>query len=243
MNHETLGGASRPRRRRALNIGVLIVTLAVLTVAIRESKALVMVNLWDEPEVQFQEPDSIYARQLIEAVRGANGVLCGAVDRAFDTGYWSHSLTSIIETDFADQQSADVSRWIGKRRFHESVFPIARTALTSEDACVRRMGARMAGNTVVTGLHDRLRTELSSTNPRTRSAALFALGFADKEEAIPAIRERLEDGDRNVRVAAIWALGSIGDSSINETMVRVLERDADPVVRSAAAWAIGRIND
>ena len=243
MNHEKLGGESRPRRRRALKFGVLILTLGVLLVAIRESDALVFGDFWDEPEQQLPQPDTIYARQLLEAVRGANGVLCGAIDRAFDTGYWSHSLTSVIETDFADQRSADVSRWLGKRRFHESVFPLARTALSSDDACVRRMGARIAGNTVVSGLDDRLRGELSSSNPQTRSAALFALGFADQKEFIPSIRERLQDGDRNVRVAAIWALGVIGDSSINDTMVQLLERDADPVVRSAAAWALGRIND
>lgn len=243
MNDEKLGGASRPRRRRALKIGALIFGMAVLLVAIRESDALVFTNLWDEPEQQLQQPDTLYARRLIESVRGANGILCGAVDRAFDTGYWSHSLTSIIESDFADQQSADVARWIGKRRFPESVFPLARAALSNDDACVRRVGARIAGNIAMEDLHDRLRGELTAPDARTRTAALFALGFWDKASSIPVIRQRLDDGDRNVRVAAIWALGSIGDSSINDTLVRLLERDTDPVVRSAAAWALGRIND
>ncbi len=243
MNFEKLGGESRPRRRRVLTLGALIFAGAVLLVAIRESDALVFTNLWDEPDELLQEPDSTYARQLLESVRGANGILCGAVDRAFDTGYWSHSLTSIVETDFADQRSADVSRWIGKRRFHESVISIAKTALASDDACIRRVGARLAGNIAGGNLHERLRAELTSDNPRTRSAALFALGFADKAGAIPTIRERLDDSDRNVRVAAIWALGSIGDGSISNTLVTLLERDSDPVVRSAAAWALGRIND
>jgi hypothetical protein len=243
MNNETLGGASRPRRRRALKFGALILTAAVLIVGIRESDALVFTTIWDEPSEQLPQSDTMYARQLLEAVRGANGVLCGAVDRAFDTGYWSHSLTSVIETDFADQQSADVSRWMGKRKYPEDVFPIARAALLSEDACVRRIGARVAGHILVEDLHQRLRAELTSANARTRSAALFALGFADKAAAIPAIRERIDDSDRNVRVAAIWALGSIGDDSSNDTLMRLLERDADPVVRSAAAWALGRIND
>jgi hypothetical protein len=243
MNSEKLGGESRPRRRRALKLGVLVFIAAILLIAIRESKALVLTNLWDEPSQQLPEPDSAYARQLIESVRGANGILCSAVDRAFDTGYWSHSLTGVIENDFADQRSADVSRWIGKRRFHESTFAIARPALADSDACVRRIGARIAGNTIGTSLHERLRAELTAADPRTRTAAIFALGFADKPDAIPAIRERLNDNDRNVRVAAIWALGSIGDSSINDTLVALLERDSDPVVRSAAAWALGRIHD
>src|SRR5215204_2303684 len=99
MNDKKLGGESRPRRRRVLKFGAVIVTSAVLLVAIRNSDALVSRNLWDEPgEQKLELPDSTYARELLESVRGANGILCGAVDRAFDTGYWSHSLTSIIET-------------------------------------------------------------------------------------------------------------------------------------------------
>jgi HEAT repeat protein len=243
MNNETLGGESRPRRRRALKFGALILTAAVLIVGIRESDALVFTDIWDEPSEQLPQSDTLYARQLLEAVRGANGILCSAVDRVFDTGYWSHSLTGVIETDFADQLSADVSRWVGKRRYPTEVLPIARAALVSEDACVRRIGARIAGHIQVDDLHERLRAELASPNARTRAAALFALGFADKAAAIPTIRERIEDSDRNVRVAAIWALGSIGDDSSNDTLVRLLERDGDPVVRSAAAWALGRIND
>ncbi|HEY0670878.1 MAG TPA: HEAT repeat domain-containing protein [Longimicrobiales bacterium] len=243
MNEALLGGASRPRRRRALQAAGLIFIAGVLLVAIRESKALVSVDLWDEPSQQFTRADTVYARQLLSAVAGANGVLCGAVDRSFDTGYSSHSLTSIIETDFADQQSADVSRWLGRRRYHASVLPLARAALSSPDACVRRIGARLAGNTDVTRLHERLQSELNAAQPSTRSAALFALGFADDAAAIPPIRERLQDSDRNVRVAAIWALGSIGDAEANSTLISLLERDGDAVVRSAAAWALGRIND
>jgi hypothetical protein len=243
MNAEQLGGKSRPRRRRALKLGMLMFVAAVLLVAIRESKAVIFTALWDEPATKFEDPDSVYARELLEAVRGTNGILCGAMDRSFDTGYWSHSLTSVIETDFADQRSADVARWVGKRRFDVSVLPIARTALTSTDACVRRIGARIAGNTNVEQLHERLSSELGSSDTHTRTAAIFAIGFADKAAAIPVLRDRLNDSDRNVRVAAIWALGSIGDPSISNTLIGLLEKDSDPVVRSAAAWAIGRIND
>ncbi len=243
MNPEITGGASRPRRRRVWKFGALIFVAAILLVTIRESNAVVFTNLWDEPDQQLSQPDSVYARELLDAVRGANGVLCGAIDRSFDTGYWSHSLTSIIETDFADQRSVDIARWIGRRRFPESVFPIARSGLSSGDACVRRVAARIAGNTTITRLHDRLDSELRATEPATRSAALFALGFADQSDALPRIRELLNDRDRNVRVAAIWALGTIGDGSSNETLISLLAKDADPVVRGAAAWALGRIND
>ena len=243
MNAEKLGGESRPRRRRALKLGILIFVAAVLLVAIRESNARMFTALWDEPSTTFQEPDEVYARELLSSVRGANGVLCGAVDRSFDTGYWAHSLSSVIESDFADQRSADIARWVGKRKFSESVLSVVRPALADPDACVRRIAARVAGGTKVTGLHNRLSNELASSDTRTRTAAIFALGFGDSVESIPALRENLNASDRNVRVAAIWALGTIGDASINTTLVSVLERDADPVVRSAAAWAIGRIND
>lgn len=244
MNAETMGGASRPRRRRALKLGALIFIGGVLLVAIRESDAEMFTHIFDQMPQQLTQPDSVYARHLLAAVRGANGILCGAIDRSFDTGYWAHSLTSVIETDFADQRSAEVSRWIGNRKFDETVLPIARSELSSEDACVRRIAARLLGNLRERHrLFDQLRGELGAVDPRTRTAALFALGFADSHEAMPTIRERLSDSDRNVRVAAIWALANIGDTSMSSTMISLLERDSDPVVRSAAAWALGRLHD
>ena len=243
MNHQPKGGASRPGRRRALKLGALIFISAVLLVAIRDSHAGMFNNIFEPDARSLAEPDSVYARELLAAVRGANGVLCSAVDHSFQTGGWSTGLTSIIETDFADQRSADVTRWIGKRHYDVSVLAVARRALGDDDACVRRVGARIAGGVATEDLHERLRGELASAQPGTRAAAAFALGFADNRTALPALQQRLTDSDRNVRVAAIWALGTIGDAASSATMAALLERDPDPVVRSAAAWALGRIHD
>jgi hypothetical protein len=245
MSAENMGGESRPRRRRVVQLGSLIFIGAVLLVMIRESDAEMFTHIFDQPQQQrFTQPDSLYARQLLDAVRGANGVLCSAVDRSFDTGYWGHSLGSIIETDFSDQRSTEIAQWIGHRKFDETVYPIARVSLTSADACERRIAARLLGNLRNRDrLHEQLGDQLRSSDPRVQTAALFALGFADSHQAIPAIRERLNAADRNVRVAAIWALANIGDPTIGETLISLLERDRDPVVRGAAAWALGRIND
>jgi hypothetical protein len=244
MNAEKMGGASRPRRRRGLKLGALIFIGTVLLVAIRESDAEMFTNIFDEAPQQLTQPDSIYARHLLDAVRGANGVLCSAVDRSFDTGYWHHALGGVIETDFADQRSVEVSQWIGNRKFDDTVLPIGRGALSSADACERRIGARILGNLRNRErLFEQLRGELSASDAHTRTATLFALGFSDNHAAIPAIRERLSDSDRNVRVAAIWALANVGDVSMSSTMVSLLERDSDPVVRSAAAWALGRLHN
>ena len=245
MNVENLGGASRPSRRHVLKLGTLIFVGTVLLLAIRESSADIFTHIFDAPQQdRFAQPDSFYARQLLESVRGANGVLCSAVDRSFDTGYWGHSLGSIIETDFSDQRSTEIAQWIGHRKFDETVYPVARVSLNSADACERRIAARLLGNLRNRDrLHDQLRDVLRSSDPRSQTAALFALGFAESRAAVPEIRERLSDADRNVRVAAIWALANAGDQSISATLISLLERDRDPVVRGAAAWALGRIND
>lgn len=244
MNAESTGGESRPRRRRALKLGAAIFAAAVLLVAIRQGDADEPNHILGSGVEQLTQPDSTYARQLLEAVRGANGIVCGALDRSFDTGYWSHSLSTVIETDFADQQSVEVAQWIGRRKFDDSVFGVARAGLRSDDACVRRVAARIIGSTRDrTRLAAQLESELGASDPRTRTATLFALGFANRHEAVPAIREKLNDSDRNVRVAAIWALANIGDSTVSPTMISLLEKDNDPVVRSAAAWALGRLHN
>jgi hypothetical protein len=244
MNAQNMGGASRPRRRRVLEVSSLIFIGAVLLLSIRESGAEMPTNIFDEQQPRSSQPDSIHARHLLDAVRGANGVLCGAIDRSFDTGYWGNSMGSIMETEFSDRRSTDIGQWIGHRKFDETVYPMARAALSSSDACERRIAARILGNLRNRErLHEQLRSELTASDSRTKTAALFALGFADSHQAIPAIRERLSDADRNVRVAAIWALANIGDRSISETLISLLQRDGDPVVRGAAAWALGRLND
>ncbi len=242
MSDTKLGGASRPRRRRALLLGSLIFVGSVLLLVFRESAALVTAD-WAEPAAQLDQPDSVYARELLQAVTSANGVLCKGVDRLFDTGYSSHGLSGLADTDFADARSSDIARWISIRRFDVSVLPVARNGMHSNDACVRRIAARIAGSAHTDRLHDALQSELNAAQPATRAAALFALGFGRDTAALSQVNARLQDNNQQVRVAAIWALGRIGDDASNSTLIELLEKDKDAVIRGAAAWALGRIND
>lgn len=242
MSKEKLGGASRPRRRRVLLLSSLIFVGTVLLLVFRESAALVIGDIWDEPAAQLDQPDSMYARELLQAVTGANGILCTAADRLFDTGFSSYGLSGIINTDFADARSSEIVQWTSGRGFDVSVLPVARNGMRSSDACVRRIAARIAGRSRSDRLHDVLQSELNAAQPATRAAALFALGFARDTAALPQINARLQDSDQLVRVAAIWAMGRIGADASNSTLINLLENDKDAVIRSAAAWALGRIN-
>ena len=243
MSMEKLGGASRPRRRRALLPASVIFVGGILLFLIRDSAALVTADFTHEPRATLDQPDLVYARELLQAVAGANGILCTSVDRLFDTGYATYGLAGIVDADFADARSNEIAQWTGIRRFDVSVLPVARNGMHSNDACVRRIAARIAGRARAERLHEALQSELNATQPATRAAAVFALGFAEDAAALPQLNARLQDSSQQVRVAAVWAMGRIGNEASNNTLVRLLENDKDAIMRSAAAWALGRIND
>jgi len=54
------------------------------------------------------------------------------------------------------------------------------------------------------------------------------------------LRKLLKDKDKEVRWAAAWALGRIGEPAV-EPLIEALKKDKE--VRKAAAWALGEIGD
>ena len=75
--------------------------------------------------------------------------------------------------------------------------------------------------------------------PAIRAAAARALGWPGNDEAVPALRERVETPgeDAAVRAAAVHSLGRIGDRSVR-ALVIVATGAPDVSVREAALWSV-----
>jgi HEAT repeat protein len=80
---------------------------------------------------------------------------------------------------------------------------------------------------------------LKDPQPGIRAAAARALGWPGNDEAVPALRERVETPGETVAVkaAAVLSLGRIGDRSARDLVVS-LTRDPDASIRGAALWSV-----
>src|SRR5262249_8149433 len=85
---------------------------------------------------------------------------------------------------------------------------------------------------------------LKDPKPEIREAAARGLGWSGDDEAVPALKDRVEAPDEvaAVKAAAVRSLGLIGDRSVRPLVIR-LTQDPDASVREAAQWslALGRL--
>jgi len=79
--------------------------------------------------------------------------------------------------------------------------------------------------------------ELFSVNPEMRYEAARACGELQARAAVPRLAELLDDPDREVQEAALWALGQTGSDAARRLLQRCLE-EGDEVMRSAAEAAL-----
>ena len=243
MTQRKRAGASRPSRRLVLNLAAFAAIAIALLLTIGRGNAERKRGATSVGTDEFDRTDVENATHLLASVSGANGVVCAAVDRSFDTGYWGR-MHSFMQPDIqASSDDIETAQWIGKRKLDHGVVGVARPALSGDDACVRRVAIRLLGSVESPRLHEELRSELESAVTAIKVAAILALGYAEQTESVARLRELTRDSDRAIRVAAIWGLGRLEDSTSMELLIGLLKNDQDPEVRRAAAWALGQFDD
>ena len=241
MTNDMRAGASRPGRRLVLKSAFMI-TAALVLVTIARGIAGGDSKGWSVDDSEFQRSDAQIAAHLLQSVNGANDVVCAAVDRAFNGGYWNSPL--VLSVDASVSPEADeTARWIGKNKIDRAALTVVRAGLSSADACTRRVSSRIAGEIDTKQLHEELRTELQSGSAATRLAAVMALGYAEQDSSLPTLRNLLDDADRNIRLAALWAIGGLENEQNAPMLIKLLESNADAEVRRIAAWALGQLDD
>ncbi len=83
--------------------------------------------------------------------------------------------------------------------------------------------------------------ELFSINPEMRYEAARACGEIEARAAVPRLAELIDDPDREVQEATLWALGQIGGEEARRLLLACCEQD-DPVARSAAEAALEELD-
>jgi HEAT repeat protein len=112
--------------------------------------------------------------------------------------------------------------------------------LGADDPCVRRVGAKLLGQSavsasVLTGLID-------SPTARIRESAAYAAGVGEHRDTRGPLERRLTDTATGVAAMAAWALGEIEDPAAAPALQSAVH-SSSPRVRLASAWALGRFED
>jgi len=108
--------------------------------------------------------------------------------------------------------------------------------LGAENACVRRVAAKLLGRSAVSAAV--LRGLLDNPAPRIRESAAFASGVGERRETRVALEHLLADSATGPAAMAAWALGEIQDPASASALVGAVSA-ASPRVRLASAWALG----
>jgi HEAT repeat protein len=185
--------------------------------------------------------DSTNATAVLSAVRGANPLACALMARALENRWGgSRHLEGPIAASL-DEAQASAFGWALTSAPVDAVLPLLRGAMSDPDACVRRMGAALAGRVRGSALARAVAPELESPDANTREAAILALGYAadGRNEARLAVAAR--DAEPRPRRIAAWALGQTGSRAAVAPLENLL-RDADSMVRVNAALALGTLS-
>lgn len=88
-----------------------------------------------------------------------------------------------------------------------------------------------------------IRSALLDEHPGVRFAACVALGMERDETARSAIADLIDDPDPNVRVAAMFAMHRLGDTTHTGRISGYLLKHEDERVRRNAAFVLGRFDE
>ncbi len=179
----------------------------------------------------------------------------------------THQMINALQSWNRDEREL-AAKALGEKHAVEAV-PALIQALSDEDVAVRLVVAGALGNIGEATAVPHLITALHDEHPSVRHSAAEALGKIGDKRAIEGLLQALhdeygmvrnpvahaiiaigvdasrvinllDDQNPNVRAAAAWIIGSVGDSTVEAELIHSLA-DPDSSVRSHAAGALGSV--
>lgn len=152
-------------------------------------------------------------------------------------------LVQVLETSRDGGEKVDAACRLASLGTAEAAAALARALQREEDPLVREavIGALLVCDTraVIAEMATLLRSEDASS----RSAAFEVLTYKCDDEVIEIFEQLLQDGDRDVRVMTVHALGRSRYGRSAELFRRVIREDSDVNVVAAAVEYLGEMGE
>jgi HEAT repeat protein len=122
------------------------------------------------------------------------------------------------------------------RSVHVLVRQLESRDWTRRRAAAEALGKNPGGANVAT----KLRATLADPKPYVVQAAAGAVAAIRDRESRPALLALLIDRDESTRMAALWALQELWESTDVDRVLRIADEDESVDVRKAANWLLKR---
>ena len=124
----------------------------------------------------------------------------------------------------------------------ETVAELIREAYESPEDKMRISAVFAMGRSADQRWRLLVQQEILSSNPELRFEAARACGELQITDAVPALRELIDDVDSEVREAALWALGQVGGDEARTILEHLCTVKGDEARRLAAEDALAHLD-
>lgn len=185
-------------------------------------------------------PDSARIASLLSALASGDPLVCEIVASQAGNVWWGGHTRAVGRFADARVDQAAAADSLSGRITAPGAMRFLTATLAHENACVRRLAARLLGRSAIET--SALSALLDDPSPRVREAAAYAIGAGDKRSARAALERMLTQRGAAEAAMAAWALAEEQDPASLPPLQQALRHD-DPRVRRSAAYALGEIAD
>jgi len=156
------------------------------------------------------------------------------------TRYSAQVMEALLDTIRSPAEDSEVRRRAVEAIAYsseDSVPGIIEAAYYDEDEKMRASAIFAMGRSADPRWSEFVLDELESFSPEMRYEAAVACGELELSEAVPFLADLINDPDREVQEAAIWALGKIGGNEARRILYTCYE-EGDPSLSEAIEEAL-----